>query len=35
MPDMPARPPHILVAEDHAALRAQIVAVLAGCCGIR
>jgi DNA-binding response OmpR family regulator len=30
MPDMPARPPHIVVAEDHAALRAQIVAVLAG-----
>ena len=27
---MPTPPPHILVAEDHAALRAQIVAVLAG-----
>ena len=27
---MPTPPPHILVAEDHAALRAEIVAVLAG-----
>ncbi len=28
--EMPTPPPHILVAEDHTALRAQIVAVLAG-----
>lgn len=30
MSEMPTPPPRILVAEDHAALRAQIVAVLAG-----
>ena len=30
MSEMPSPAPHILVAEDHGALRAQIVAVLAG-----